>query len=149
MTKVTRYSRLMVKQPTSTRWKQPGYMCIVEIPCRLHLTWNWILVVIVYLCKTNVLHLQAVHLRQEKMQSFQYPNQKPISKTVWPTDGSAQWLTNQRSLLGHIQAKTFFWLAAGYWGHSVNKYKCVIDTHIILVRTQNSCIKYSTQNQQY
>jgi hypothetical protein len=32
---------------------------------------------------------------------------------VWPIDGIAQWLTNQRSLLGHIQAKheTFFdWL---------------------------------------
>jgi hypothetical protein len=29
---------------------------------------------------------------------------------VWPIDGIAQWLTNQRSLLGHIQAKheTFF-----------------------------------------
>jgi hypothetical protein len=38
----------------------------------------------------------------------------PISTTapidaktpVWPIDGIAQWLTNQRSLLGHIQAKT-------------------------------------------
>jgi hypothetical protein len=38
---------------------------------------------------------------------------KPISTTapidakthVWPIDGIAQWLTNQRSLLGHIQAK--------------------------------------------
>jgi hypothetical protein len=48
----------------------------------------------------------------------------PISTTapidakthVWPIDGIAQWLTNQRSLLGHIQAKTrdVFWLAAGY-----------------------------------
>jgi hypothetical protein len=48
----------------------------------------------------------------------------PISTTapidakthVWPIDGIAQWLTNQRSPLGHIQAKTWdvFWLAAGY-----------------------------------
>jgi hypothetical protein len=38
----------------------------------------------------------------------------PISTTApidakthaWPIDGSAQWLTNQRSQLGHIQAKT-------------------------------------------
>jgi hypothetical protein len=40
----------------------------------------------------------------------------PISKTapiqatckthVWPIDGSAQWLTNQRSLLGHIPVRT-------------------------------------------
>jgi hypothetical protein len=51
-----------------------------------------------------------------------------------------------------IQAKTWdvFWLAAGYQEHSVNNYKCVTDTHIILVRVirsiQNSCIKYSTQN---
>jgi hypothetical protein len=84
----------------------------------------------------------------------------PISTTasidakphVWPIDGIAQWLTNQQSLLGHIQAKTdVFWLAAGYQGYSVNHYKCIIDTHIILVRVvriiPNSCIKYSTQNQ--
>jgi hypothetical protein len=48
----------------------------------------------------------------------------PISKTasfyakpyVWPIDGRAQGLTNQRSPLGHIQAKTWdvFWLAAAY-----------------------------------
>jgi hypothetical protein len=48
----------------------------------------------------------------------------PISATapidakthVWPVDGIAQCLTNQRSLLGHIQAKTWdvIWLAAGY-----------------------------------
>jgi hypothetical protein len=48
----------------------------------------------------------------------------PISTTapiddkthVWPIDGIAQWLTNQRSPLCHIQAKTWdvFWLAAGY-----------------------------------
>jgi hypothetical protein len=57
-------------------------------------------------------------------QSFQCPIKSPISKTapigakthVWPIDGSAQWLTNKRSLLSHIQAKTWyvFWLTAGY-----------------------------------
>jgi hypothetical protein len=86
----------------------------------------------------------------------------PISTTakthVWPIDGIAQWLTNQRSLLGHIQAKTWdvFWFTAGYWEHRVNNYKRIIDMHIILVRVihciQNSCIKhvkYSTQNQHF
>jgi hypothetical protein len=57
--------------------------------------------------------------------------------------------------IGHIQAKTWdvFWMAAGYYENSVNNYKCVIDTHIILVPVvrsiQNSCIKYSTQNQRF
>jgi hypothetical protein len=74
---------------------------------------------------------------------------------VWPIDGIAQWLTNQRSLLGHIQAKTWdvFWLAAGYCEHRVNNYKRIIDMHIILVcvvhSIQYSCIKYSTQNQNF
>jgi hypothetical protein len=37
--------------------------------------------------------------------------------------------------------------------HSVNNYKCVIDMHTILVRVdcsiQNSCVKYSAQNQHF
>jgi hypothetical protein len=45
----------------------------------------------------------------------------------------------------------FDWLQVTKGIHSVNKYKYLIDTHIILVRVvrshQNSCIKYSTQNQ--
>jgi hypothetical protein len=84
----------------------------------------------------------------------------PISTTA-PIDAktnawSNRWqctITNQRSLLGHIQAKIWdvFLLAAGYYEHSVNNYKCVIDTHKILLRVvrsiQNS--KYSTQNQHF
>jgi hypothetical protein len=87
----------------------------------------------------------------------------PISTTapidakthVWPIYGIAQWFTNQRSLLGHIQAKTWdvFWLVAGYYEHRVNNYKRIIDMHIILVRVihsiHNSCIKYSTQGQHF
>jgi hypothetical protein len=63
----------------------------------------------------------------------------PISTTapreakthVWPIDGIAQWLTNQRSPLGHIQAKTWdvFWLAAGYQEHRVSNYKSVYNWH--------------------
>jgi hypothetical protein len=87
----------------------------------------------------------------------------PISTTapidakshVWPIDGIAQWLTNQRSLLGHIQAKTWdvFWLAAATKEHRVNNHKCIIDMHIILVHVvhsiQNSCNKYSTKDQHF
>jgi hypothetical protein len=47
-------------------------------------------------------------------QTFNVLIKSPISKTasfqakthVWPIDGSAQGLTNQQSLLDHIQAKT-------------------------------------------
>jgi hypothetical protein len=83
----------------------------------------------------------------------------PISTTapidakthVWPIDDIAQWLTNQRSLLGNIQAKT--WDVTGYQEDRVNKYKRIIGMHINLVRVihsiQNSCITYSTQNQHF
>jgi hypothetical protein len=91
---------------------------------------------------------------------FNVLNKSPISKTasldakthVWPIDGSAQGLTNQRSLLGHRSRQkheTFFdWLQV-----TKGKQLCIIDTHIILVRVvrnyQISCIKYSTQNQHF
>jgi hypothetical protein len=71
----------------------------------------------------------------------------PISTTapidakthVWPIDSIAQWLTNQRSLLGQIQAKTWdgFWLAQ-VTKHRVNNYKRIIDMHIILVHVVHS-----------
>jgi hypothetical protein len=78
----------------------------------------------------------------------------PISTTapidakthVWPMDGIAQWLTNQRSLLGYIQAKTWdvFWLAAGYYEHRVNNYKLIIDMHIILVHIVSKILVLNT-----
>jgi hypothetical protein len=85
----------------------------------------------------------------------------PISTTapidpkthVWPIDGIAQWLTNQWSLLGYPCKNIHFLICCRRIEHRVNNNKCVIDTHIILVlivpSNQNSCIKYSTQDQHF
>jgi hypothetical protein len=61
--------------------------------------------------------IQSMHHARLHKQSFQCPNisNRPFQR-LHPclTNGSAQWLTNQWSLLGHIQAKTWdvFWLVA-------------------------------------